>query len=215
MNTAMSANDVTQGRPRPALQAALVLVILLLLCLGFGVWQNQQARLGGPISTAKVLWLYTALSCFFVVPAVLWRDHALSPPARRLVAVYLGGYVLRALVEMPMLLFTRAWRVEHGIGHNVVMMTLVLALRARLPAGATQDTPLRRFLPLLLGAGLCESLNAALFGIYGKPQEGQYFASDDPLFVWINRITWVEVAVLLPALAAWVWSYHRHRARRS
>lgn len=215
MNTALPAHDATPGRARPALRAALALGVLLLLCLGFGLWQNHQPRLGGAISTAKVLWLYTALSCFFVVPAVLWRDRALSPAARSLAAVYFGGYVLRALVEMPMLVWTRAWRVEHGIGHNAVMLGLALWLRTRLPAGVEADAPLRRFVLLLVAAALFESLNAALFGIYGKPQEGQYFASDDPVFVWINRITWAEVALMLPALAAWVWSYHRHRARLS
>lgn len=190
---------------------ALAVATLLALCAGFGWWQNHYGRIGGAISPAKVLWLFTALTYFFVVPGWLRRDAALSAPARRLYHVFFAGYVVRALIEMPMLIWTHAWRVEHGMVHNAIMLSVTLYLRRSLPQGVAGDAPAHRFLPWMMLAGLAETLNAWLFGRAGSPETGQYFANEDAAFVWINRITWLEICVLVPALIWWLSRYHALR----
>jgi hypothetical protein len=184
---------------------------LLLLCGSFGWWQNHHGTVGGAISTAKTLWLFTALANFFLVPAWLWLDRSLSGPARRMYGAYFMGYAVRAVIEMPLLLWTHAWRVEHGILHNLMMVAVVMHLRCALPAGLATDAPARRFLPLLVAAAASESINAWLFGRAGSPQTGQYFANNDPIFTWINRITWMEISLLVPALIWWLAKYHHSR----
>eukprot|EP01031_Cornospumella_fuschlensis_P014975 gene14975-18298_t len=85
--------------------------------------------------------------------------------------------------------------------HNAIMLSVTLYLRGSLPQGVKADEPARRFLPWLMVAGFCETLNAWLFGRAGSPETGQYFANEDAAFVWINRITWVEICVLYEVLA--------------
>lgn len=195
----------------PAPLLAVVIGALLVLCAGFGWWQNHYGRIGGMISPAKVLWLFTALTYFFVVPGWLRGDGALSGPARRLYRVFFAGYVVRGLIEMPMLIWTHAWRVEHGMLHNAIMLSVTLYLRRSWRPGVEADEPARQYLPWLMVAGLAETLNAWLFGRAGSPETGQYFANEDAAFVWINRITWVEICVLVPALIGWLIRYHKGR----
>ena len=102
-----------------------------------------------------------------------------------------------------MLLLTRAWRVEYGLAHNTLMLALLLGSREAL----AQPSPARNFRPLLCAALFAESLNAWLFGQAARPQDGIYFAGDDPVFQRINTITWSEIAVLFPLLILWMWHY--------
>lgn len=170
-----------------------VVAIVLGACLLFGWWQNTYGTTGGPISLAKMLWLFFAFTFFFVLPASQAREAVLPAPERRFWQIFLGAWLLRAAVEMPLLAFTRLWRCEHGIAHTLLMLGFLLAKGPRnLPA-------------VLTGLTLAfEAMNAFLFSRLGSPETGQYFASSDPVFLWINRITWLEILILAPALIWWL-----------
>ena len=115
---------------------------------------------------------------------------------------------------MPRLLRWLGWTLA-----GLVLLSVFAAgggylwLRQSLPKPelAPGDAPARRFIPLLLGTAVSETLNAWLFGRAGSPQTGQYFANDDAAFQWINRITWLEICVLLPGLVWWLARYHSER----
>ena len=193
------------------MRSRLFLPVTILLLLGFcgmfGWWQNTHGTKGGDISPAKVLWIFTTLTLFFVVPAWLWRDSFLDHGSRRLWGWFLGGWVLRAAIEVPLLLTTHLWRCEHGIAHDLVMLAGLFLAQKRLPA---EDKISRRLVPLISATLIAEMTNAFLFSKFGHPEQGQYFASSDPSFLLINRITLAEVILLIPWLGCWLRGYSRY-----
>jgi len=186
------------------------LLLTLLLCLSFGWWQNHHASLGGDISTAKVLWLNLTLSFFFIIPAALWHDQRVMHTLRRTFGLFLTGFLLRALVEAPMLYRWQNWRCEYGITHDALMALLLLVMLRNASASDATTRSAARFgwlLVLVLG---CEALNAWLFSRVADPQHGIYFAADSAEFRRIIQLTWLEVALLYPALLLWL---RRHPQR--
>jgi hypothetical protein len=109
------------------------LFLLLFGCLGFGWWQNHGASIGGAISLAKILWLNLALACFFLIPAVLWRDPRAGDRTRLVYGLFLGSFLLRALIEAPMLYVWQNWRCGYGITHDLVMIVLQASVRHASP----------------------------------------------------------------------------------
>lgn len=167
--------------------------LILGLCLAFGWWQNSHGPTGGPISVAKMLWLFLAITFFFVLPASQSRDASLPLVERRFWRIFLISWLIRAAVELPLLAFTRLWRCEHGIAHTLLMLLYLLTKGPR--------NHLRLLTALTL---LFEAINAFLFSHQGNPETGIYFASSDPHFLWINRLTWLEISLLAPALLWWL-----------
>lgn len=174
------------------------LFLVLVLCVGFGIWQNGHGVVGGSISPAKILWLALALGCFLVVPACLWLDRRRSRSGRSLWGGFLLGFGVRALIELPLLVFTRAWRCEYGIAHDALMLLWLGYGFFRVPH---TDRVTRAFAFAVSLALIAEMLNAFLFSGAANPSEGVYFASEAPAFSTINRVTWLEIAFLTPILA--------------
>lgn len=195
--------------PRSSNLLITALILLLGLCVGFGVWQNSHGDVGGDISPAKVLWLWMAIGCFLVIPACLWRDARLSGAGRRLWGVFFLGFAARVAIELPMLAFTRAWRCEHGIAHDAVMLLWLGCGVVKVPR---QDRVTRTFAALVSLALVAEMLNAFLFSQAADPAQGVYFASEAEAFSTIIRITWIELAILFPLLVYAVW-VHRKEAK--
>jgi hypothetical protein len=186
------------------------LLLTLTLCLTFGWWQNHHAQLGGNISLAKVLWLNLALSCFFIIPAALWRAKNLTRPLRVLFGLFFASFALRALIEAPMLYLWQNWRCAYGITHDaVVMLVLFVALLPRMQISDKVIISARHFGWLLIVVLICEAFNAWLFSRVADPLNGIYFAADSAEFRRINLITWIEVAALYPALLHWVLRHPR------
>lgn len=181
--------------------------MLWLLCASFGWWQNAGARAGGPISTAKVLWLFLTLTHFFLAPFWLWRDRSLPPAWRRLWAFFFAGFIIRGVIEIPLLLWTRAWRCGHGIAHDAVMLAVLIVQARKTPANEHEEL---RFFAWLAGLALVfEALNAWLFSRIGNPEAGIYFASSEDRFRTINLVTWGEIAILFPLFLSWLVRYIR------
>ncbi len=188
----------------------ICLLLTLMLCLKFGWWQNHHAQLGGDISLAKVLWLNLALSCFFIIPAALWREKNLARPLRVLFGLFFASFVLRAFIEAPMLYLWQNWRCAYGITHDaVVMLVLIVVLLPKVQISDKMFLSARRFGRLLIVVLICEALNAWLFSRVADPLHGIYFAADSIEFRSINLITWIEVAALYPALLLWVLRHPR------
>jgi membrane protein YdbS with pleckstrin-like domain len=186
---------------------ALATSVLLLLCIGFGWWQSGEGRVGGPMSPAKILWLFLALVHFYLVPFWLWKDPGLSTSWRRVWGLFFLGFLIRAVLEIPMLLLTRAWRCEHGIAHDAVMLVSLIFLVRRIPR--MEKCQIRPFAWLAGVALVFEALNAWMFSKIGNPEAGIYFASNESHFRMINFITWCEIAILFPLFLWWLLKYNR------
>lgn len=157
--------------------------------------QNRGDRMGGPISLPKTLWLNYTLVSWFVVPAELLRRRGLSPGARAALAAHLLSFGVRGAAEMWLLYRAHAWKVAYGVGHDALDFVLISALmrsgREQGVGGA--DGVARRHLDAIRGTLMAEMAFATLFhsAVAGKThgQDGIFFASDEPRFRRINRMT--------------------------
>lgn len=194
-------------RRSPALFAALA--VLLAVSLHFYYRQNYAGQIGGPMSLAKLLWLDYALAAWFIVPFFFWRSARIAPALRHIYAAHLALFSLRAAVELWMLYLTISWKPPYGIAHDLLVIVVITALLSRTTEdqAARADAPnraARRFL-LSIRLGLCcEILFAWLFYRAIDGATAVYFASPDPAFALINRLTWGAV-FFYPDLAFTLW----------
>ena len=185
------------------------LVILWLLCFVFWYWQNHHGRVGGQISLVKSMWLFTTLSNFLFIPAWLARDKQLSKITRKFAAIFLLGFLLRAIIEMPLLAYTLLWRCWHGITHDLIMLGIAVWWISQ-----CVRTHSSRFFPItLIIVLICEIWNAWMFGKMGNPAEGIYFADDSARFTLINQVTRWEIVVCLSLLCLWLKRYVKGKIR--
>ncbi len=169
----------------------------------FGLIQNSGPAVGGPFAPAKVLWLNLALVVFVVLPGCWWLASSAAPAVRRMFAVVFVSFLARGLVELPMLYFTRAWRCEYGIAHDLAVAAYLVVAGIRLRRRG-EPSPLG-FSGLLVVLLLVEALFAYLFSRVGDPGAGVYYASDAAQFRPVVRLTWVVVALGYPLLALSLW----------
>jgi hypothetical protein len=188
-----------ETRSNYRLHLLTAIALLVVAGLAFFIWQNHYASVGGGISLAKALWLVTALVSLYLIPGWLARDSDLSASERKRYTIFFYGFLLRAVIELPVIMFTREWRCWHGISHNLVMLALLWMMR--------RGSDRARYDVLLTLVLLAESLNAWLFSTAGNPEIGIYFADNSTRFAQINIITWVELFILVPLLVIWLWGY--------
>jgi hypothetical protein len=167
----------------------------------FGWRQNRGGVVGGPISLPKVLWLNLTLTVFFGIPAVLWRDAALSPGMRALWGWLLLSFVLRGVVELYLIYVTIGWKCVYGISHDFFQLALAGVLAAALPLGGPEDARARAFLWLYSAVLVVEAGMAKAFSRLADPKTGIYFASDDERFKRVNRASWAASLTGYSALA--------------
>ena len=182
----------------------------------FGWRQNQGSAVGGPISVAKTFWLGYALVMFYVVPLFLWRDGALDPHVRRIFGWVAASFAVRAVVELWVIYFTRGWRCEYGMAHDVLTLLLIVALRrdARgLPDERSRDAlALATLLQLTL---VIEAFMAWSFSKLASPAEGIYFAADTDHFAFVNRASFLAVGVGAPLVTYLVARLGKGRGMRT
>ena len=177
--------------------------------IGFALLQNRFGLTGGPISAAKTLWLSFTLQIFFVAPFCLWRNTAYSLAVRRMYGAVFVSFAIRAVVELYILYFTRAWKCGYGITHDLFTFLLVTIFclsfwmrRVPLHAG---DRRALIFVPLLLVTLVVECFMAWQFSLLASPAEGIYFADNTEHFRRVNLWSWIAVGIGYPALLAFLW----------
>jgi hypothetical protein len=193
-------------------RATFAILVVTAACLVFGWVQNTFHPVGGPISFAKVLWLNLALLQFYVVPFWLWRDPSLEPSARAICGWVLASFAVRAPIELCVIYFTRLWRCEYGIAHDLFTLLLVawLSFRRRGTTEFGNKDVTNIFIPLLQVTLVVEMFMAWEFHKVASPAAGTYFAAPTAEFSFVNRASWIAVAVLYPPLAWLVWKSRRY-----
>ncbi len=199
----------TGERPGPTRDGWLLLGLLAVLaavCAAFYLRQNAGGQIGGRMSLPKILWLGYALAAWFLLPLYFWRSPRLPAALRRVYGWHLASFGTRGVLELWLLYGVHAWIPPYGIGHDVFHILLLTGLAARTPGKEThpEAAGARRFLTSIRLALVAEILFAGLFFLVVRDAvrgpEGIWFASDEPIFRWINGLTWTAVLIGLADL---------------
>ena len=203
MNSSAEIISITQMRSDHHL---LVLGVTCLLTALFALQQNRRDWIGGAISLPKVLWLNYTLIVFFALPYCLWGNASLSRSVRSLFGLALASFIIRAVIELYLLYFTRSWKCIYGICHDWITFFLVLFVWCQLPGDYSSiDRRSLVFTSIFLITLVAESWMAWQFSRIASPRDGIYFASNSARFRFINSASAIIVATLYPPLIYFLW----------
>jgi hypothetical protein len=193
--------------PRRRLTVLVVLGALAVAALAFRHGQNAGGRIGGPISWPKLLWLTYTLAAWGVVAFFFWRSPQVGRGLRRVFGLHLASFAVRALAELYLIYIAVAWIPPYGIGHDLLDIGLITwARRAAGPARLGADRVAARFLTSIRLTLCCEIVFAWLFHRAADARTGVYFASDDPYWALINRLTTAVLLLAWPDLLHVLWT---------
>lgn len=207
---------VDLGLTANAFVLALILFPLLPLALAalFRARQNKGDIVGGDISWPKSLWLAYTVTSWFVLPLLLMGVFYINVFSgsteiwpQTLAVAFIGHLVswwLRGPLELLMIYKWFNWSPRYGISHDLAhaaFLALMIAVAftngdiARwfaIPGAAIPAL----FLLVTFFMTLAETLFAFLFlHERTKGEELLYFASDEPRWRMINRITTTVVII--------------------
>lgn len=191
---------------------ALWPVLVLLLARGFHRKQNsKKAWTGGPISWPKSIWLAYTITSWFLLPLLFVVYPDLPPGLWVFYIFHLASWWLRGPLELVMIYKWLNWTPKYGISHDIfhivgglVCIFLNKEDFTHWPTDAISVAALV-YVFVILFATVAEILFAAMFFIFRSRQEADeniYFASDDPKWIIINRVTTVIVVSVMSHL---VW----------
>jgi hypothetical protein len=167
-------------RPGSLIAAAAALALFSAL---FYRRQNFKGQIGGAISMAKLLWLDYAILAWLVIPAFLIFSTNVSAAWRRVFTIHLINFGARAVIELILLYVFVAWSPVYGIAHDIFSIALIAWL-------APHDGSILYHYSWTIRVGLvCEIVFAALFHRLTSKEHAIYFASREPRFRLINRLT--------------------------
>lgn len=171
--------------------------------------QNFAGQVGGPISIEKSLWLNYTLTAWFVVPAFLAWQPALTPPLRRVLVWFLASMVTRGVAELWLIYVTFGWSPVYGITHDLFNVALIAALRPRARTEGGRLDPfnaaVRRFCTSIQVSLVAEVVFATLFYRMNVHRDAVYFAPPTEAFAHINLLTRYVDIVLYTDLAWFLW----------
>lgn len=187
-------------KPKRRLTLGGAIAILAAISVVFYYRQNFAGQIGGRMSLAKLLWLDYALIAWLILPFFLWWSPRLMPALRWIYGIHGINFAVRGVIELWMLYVTIAWFPPYGITHDLFTIALITALLwfRREELRSLQDRTNRAALRFLTSIRLglcCEIVFAWLFYRATGGEVGIYFASSDPVFSWINALTWGAVVL--------------------
>jgi hypothetical protein len=157
-------------------------------------------RVGGDISIPKSLWLaYTLGAWFLFSPVAAVHLYLVSSPWFLPFLVLALSWWIRGILELFMIYRWFNWSPVYGISHDLFHIVAMLTMTA-LTLSKNPDLPLLSwpFIYLIghvISVGF-ETLFAWMFlKTRGPDADLIYFASDEPKYRCINRVTWLGVAI--------------------
>jgi uncharacterized membrane protein len=215
--TPMDGQNVAGNLATTLLLLALVLFPLLPVGLGaaFRARQNKGNIVGGDISWPKSLWLAYTVATWFVLPLFLLGVAHLSNstpslpsplPTTLLVAIlgHLASWWIRGPLELFMIYKWFNWSPRYGIAHDLAHVAfLILVIAAAFLSSDISlwfASPVTSIAALFVFVTVFTTLAETLFAFLflherTKGEDLLYFASDEPRWLMINRITTVVVAL--------------------
>lgn len=183
-------------------------LIVGLLAFFFHKKQNStRPWTGGPISVPKSMWLAYTVSCWFLLPLVFFAGGFIGDELRVFYVFHLLSWWIRGPLELVMIYKWFNWTPRYGIAHDLFHVLGCGALLAWALRGGDPQSHLVAwvFAGVTIFSTLAEALFAFLFLRARSQQEEKeniYFASDDPKWIFINRVT---ASVVIPVYIHLVW----------
>lgn len=183
----------------------------------FYLKQNVKKAIGGEVSVPKALWLAYAVGSWFMVPFIFVFSD-MHPALAPVFLFHLVSWWIRAPIELVMIYKTLNWTPIYGISHDLFHGAVMIGLYFGMwPASweASFSNPMSKiaslYILVTLFALVMEVTFAYLFRKTRGTAEGAhliYFASDDPIYKFINRVTLFTVIVVYSHFVLqllWLW----------
>ena len=171
--------------------------------LGLVVHRKQnssQAWSGGPISWPKSLWLSYTVTTWFLFPVVFLLPENSSEGLRYFYIFHLISWWIRGPLELLMIYKWFNWSPRYGISHDLIHFAGGIGILLFFKPWLSDESPFVTtaciFSVVVLISTLAEATFARLFLSVRSAQEAHeniYFASDDPKWIFINRVTLMVV----------------------
>ena len=200
-----------------ALSATAIFVYMLFFARSFYYKQNVKKAIGGEVSKPKALWLAYAIGSWFMVPFIFVFSD-MHPILMPIFLFHLASWWIRAPIELVMIYKTLNWSPVYGISHDLFHGAVILALYLQMwPQTwvASFSNPMSEMATLYIFITLFALVMEVTFAYLFRKTRGFatgahliYFASNDPIYKFINRLTLFTVIVVYAHFVvqlAWLW----------
>ncbi|MDZ4084712.1 MAG: hypothetical protein U1E10_17350 [Bdellovibrionales bacterium] len=204
--TPLDGQNLSGNLTANSILLALALFPLLPMGLGaaFRARQNKGDIVGGDISWPKALWLAYTVSTWFVLPLLLLGlsySRLGTPLPVSLLIAFVGHSVswwIRGPLELFMIYKWFNWSPRYGIAHDLAHASfLILAIVSAFLRSEIElwfATPVAAIAALFVFVTVFTTFAETLFAYLflnerTKGEDLLYFASDEPRWLMINRIT--------------------------
>lgn len=182
------------------LPVLLPLVVLLLGIIFHGKQNSKDPWTGGPISWPKAFWLANAIVSWFMYPICLFFVPGVPDYLQLFLWVHLIGWWIRGPLELVMIYKWLNWSPKYGITHDLCQLVFyVVILGWAFLKTSNKDFAFYfafSFGIYIIIQMIFEATFARLFLLARSEEEAKeniYFASDDPKWIFINRLTFLAV----------------------
>jgi hypothetical protein len=198
--------ELIQADSVTSLKTLIIFSPFLTALLAIWVFKKQnssKAWTGGPISKPKSHWLAWTVFNWFFVPFFYLLHSELPHELTWFFVFHLLSWWARGPLELIMIYKWFNWTPYYGIAHDIfhfIVALILLLSMGKFPINAQDPFTLASYLFafLILATTLFEASFAYLFLKARSQQEEKeniYFASDDPKWIFINRVTLTCVLV--------------------
>ncbi len=168
---------------------------------------SQKAWTGGPISWPKSFWLAYTTTTWFLFPFAFLLHPDFAPALVPFFVVHLLSWWIRGPLELVMIYKWLNWSPRYGISHDVFHICACSTALFWSGLSFQAQTPFNKlgfiFATMVIFSTAAEILFAGLFLKFRSQQEESeniYFASDDPKWIFINRVTRIVVILVMAHL---------------
>lgn len=191
---------------------AVIIWPLVVSSLAYSFNRKQNSKdpwTGGPISWPKSFWLAYTVCTWFLLPIVFLLHPDLPVGYQAFFIAHLLSWWIRGPLELVMIYKWFNWSPRYGISHDIFHLGLCsyflvqswneISTSFATPVGFVTGI----FCSIILFTTCAEILFAALFlrlRTHQEEKENIYFASDDPKWIFINRVTLTVVLMAMSHL---------------
>lgn len=188
-----------------------VFCALVAAAAGFSILQNSAEVRGGQISLPKLLWLFLAVTLWFVMPVFLALDRRISKSFRIASGLFFMNMFGRGIVELWMMYVSLNWSPYYGIAHDLFSMLIIVVLFGKRHLVTSIDTVVRRFYLMIFSMFPFEIFFAWYMKTVIQQQHGShlYFVADLPEYCVVLDMTWFAVILVTFSFLLWIrrWLY--------